>query len=325
MFIRRTVIAIAAIFMIQSTLMALYQYKGDFTEDGKLNITDVVKFLLIAKENSADERLDFNGDGEKNLSDAISLLLYIGSKPSLEPVDLTLKIIFLHHSTGSNIWNGGVAEWFDQYNAENGTSYLISERAFPSGSPYPWNNYPYDYWNIWVNHAGNEPYLEEPTLEILTPQYDIIIFKHCFPVSNILADTGNPNISSPDKRIENYKLQYEALKTKMHEYPQRKFIVWTGAALVISGTNQESAERAKTFFKWVREEWDQPGDNIYLWDFYQLETGGELYLKTEYAASSTDSHPNSSFSRMVAPLFCQRIVDVIKGLGDSRSITGEQE
>lgn len=32
------------------------------------------------------------------------------------------KIIFLHHSTGQVIWNGGVPEWFARYNAEHGTS-----------------------------------------------------------------------------------------------------------------------------------------------------------------------------------------------------------
>lgn len=325
MLIRHIGIVIAALFLLQSTLLAVYQYKGDFTEDGKLNITDVIKFLLIGRDNPEDERLDFNGDGEKNVSDVISLLLYISTNLSLEPVDLTVKIIFLHHSTGNNIWNGGVPKWFEQFNAENSTNYLISERFFPSGSLYPWNNYPYDYWNIWVNHAGNELYMQEPTLEILTQQYDVIVFKHCFPVSNILADTGNPDISSSAKRIENYKLQYEALKTKIREYPQNKFIVWTGAALVIGGTNQANAERAKTFFNWVREEWDEKGDNVFLWDFYQLETEGDLCLKTEYAVSSTDSHPNTSFSSMVAPLFCRRIVDVIKGLGDDRPITGEPE
>ena len=35
------------------------------------------------------------------------------------------KVIFLHHSTGGVIWNGGVASWFDDYNAANSTSYDV--------------------------------------------------------------------------------------------------------------------------------------------------------------------------------------------------------
>ena len=64
--------------------------------------------------------------------------------------------------------------WFIQYNAENGTNYRIIERAFPSGKPYKWKNYPFDYWNIWVKNAGYKPYMEEPTLETLTQLFDVI-------------------------------------------------------------------------------------------------------------------------------------------------------
>jgi len=235
----------------------------------------------------------------------------------------TVTGIFLHHSTGSNIWGGGVPALVTQYNTAHDTDYQISEQNFPKDSPYGWSNYPYDYWNIWVNNAGEVAYMEEPTLEILSEQYDLIIWKHCFPVSGIGPDTGNPDISSSSKTIENYMLQYNALKAKMLEFPSVKFIVWTGAALVESQTTEEQAARSRTFFEWVKNEWDEPGDNIFIWDFYELETEGGNVLLSEYASSSGDSHPNSTFSQTVAPYFVQRIVDVIEGRGDSGSITGQ--
>ncbi len=74
----------------------------------------------------------------------------------------------------------------------------------------------------------------------------------------------------------------------------------------------------------MKNEWDEPSDNIYLWDFYELETEGGLYLKDEYAASPTNSHPNKKFSAQVAPLFCQRVVDVIKNDGTKTDLTGEK-
>lgn len=230
-----------------------------------------------------------------------------------------IQIIFLHHSTGENIWNGGVSGWFDQYNADHATSYRISERAFPQDA-YGWKNYPYDYWNIWVNHGDSTG---EPTLETLTQQYQVIIWKHCFPVSEIEEDIGSPDVTSEDKRLENYYLQYAALKAKMREFPNTTFIVWTGAAQVKDSINAESAARARVFFNWVKSQWDEPGDNIFLWDFYELETEGGIYLRGDYAASSDDSHPNEAFSQRVAPLFSQRTVNVIEGRGDSSSITGE--
>ena len=71
----------------------------------------------------------------------------------------------------------------------------------------------------------------------------------------------------------------------------------------------------------MRDKWDEPGDNIYVWDFRSLETEGGLYLKD--ANAEGDSHPNKKFSKKAAPLFCRRVVDVIRGAGDTASKTGE--
>lgn len=226
------------------------------------------------------------------------------------------KIIFLHHSTGEVIWDGGVESWFEDYNSENSKNYSITEQDFPKDSPYGWENYPYDYWNIWVNNAGESEYMEEPTLEILTGSYDMIVFKHCFPVSDIEPDTSSGEIDSNEKTIENYKLQYNALKSKMYEFPGAFFVVWTGAAQVQGATSSSYAQRAKIFFDWVKNDWDEKGDNIFIFDFWELETEGGIYLKNEYAESSDDSHPNSTFATRVAPIFAQRIVDIIEGKGD---------
>jgi len=138
-----------------------------------------------------------------------------------KPMGKNTSVIFLHHSTGNGVWRGGMPRWIEDYNAEHETNYQIIERAYPSGDPYKWKNYPFDYWNIWINHEGHEPYMEEPTLETLTQLFDVIVWKHCFPVSNILPDTGNPDITSEDKRLENYKLQYRTEKenARFQGYP----------------------------------------------------------------------------------------------------------
>jgi hypothetical protein len=250
-----------------------------------------------------------------------------------------MKIAFLHHSTGRVVWLGttskvaakvfgksAVGSWITDYNKKNGTQYEIQEQYFPNTSQgYPWANYPYDYYNIWVKNAGDTAFQGEPTLEMLTKQYDVIVWKHCFPVGNILPDTGTPDIDSSEKRLENYKVQYAALKEKMHSFPDTTFIVWTGAALTQASTNPDEAKRTREFFDWVKAEWDEPGDNIFLWDFYELETEGGPYLKPAFAAGPTDSHPTAEFGQKVAPLLGQRIVDVINGKGDSTSLTGVAE
>ena len=121
-----------------------------------------------------------------------------------------MKIGFLHHSTGRVVWLGttsklmskifgksAVGNWITGYNKKNGTHHEIEEMYFPTTSEgYDWANYPYDYYNIWVKHAGDTAYQGEPTLEMLTEKYDVIIWKHCYPVGSILPDTGAADVES---------------------------------------------------------------------------------------------------------------------------------
>lgn len=248
------------------------------------------------------------------------------------------KILFLHHSTGSILWKGGsnsfeikgirigaeydVPKWFKEYNKTNGTFYQISEQNFPNDEPYGWQNYPYDYYNIWVKNSGDTPFMGEPTLEILTKEYNMIIFKHCYPVSGLVSDSINIDIDSKEKTIENYKMQYTALKQKLLQFPNTKFLVFTGAVMLKTQLSEASAILAKSYTEWLRSTWDTDNDNIFLWDFYDLETEGGLYLKPEYSTGINNSHPNEFFAQKVAPLFCQRIVDVIENSGKKTSLDG---
>jgi hypothetical protein len=236
------------------------------------------------------------------------------------------KIIFLHHSTGYRIWIGktnryiykftkknDVQKYLKKFNKRNKTNFSITEQVFPKESPYGWKNNPFDYYNIWVKNAGDRPYLNEPTLEILTKEYKVIVFKHCFPISNISEDTGNANIDSEEQTLENYKLQYHALKKKIYEFPKTKFILWTPAVHVKNNLTPEEAQRTNDFRDWIIDEWDKKGDNIFVWDFYNYETEGGLYLLDKYATGSNDSHPNKLLSGRLAPLFAQFVIDVANG------------
>jgi hypothetical protein len=235
----------------------------------------------------------------------------------------TVRIGVLTHSTGNAVYSAGVPDAIQAWNTAQGTHYSIERITYPATTwGYEWNNYPYDYWNLWVNHQGGSRDLNEKNLDDLVQSYDVIVFKHCYAMSYVEADDGSPSISSPIKTIANYQLQYNALKTRMHQFPTKRFIVWTGAALVQANTDSAHATRYRDFANWVKNTWDEPGDNIFVWDFYPLETDGGLYLTPAHATSSTDSHPNSTFSQEVAPLAARRIIDVIEGRGDTGSLTG---
>ncbi|MGQ1890970.1 hypothetical protein ACT29H_11060 [Thermophagus sp. OGC60D27] len=269
-------------------------------------------------------------------------IIIIGGCQNSNSVDMdgnnVKKVLFLHHSTGQIIWRGennliskikgrlgfrgAVEKWFGVYNKNSGKKYDISEMAYPSRDPYGWKNYPFDYYNIWVKHGDTDYYMEQPTLKILAPQYDMIIFKHCFPVSKIVFD-GTPDVDSERRMIENYKLQYNELKKEMHKYKTTLFLLWTPPALTEQATNPEAAAAATDFSEWIVREWDQPGDNIFIWDFRSLETKGGDYILPEYATGERDSHPSHLLAGKTYPLFCKRIVDVLEGRGDVESVMGE--
>jgi hypothetical protein len=254
------------------------------------------------------------------------------------------RIVFLHHSTGEEIWKGGVPLFLQGWNSAHGTHYEISELPYPAAvgnhpllrkllparifnrlikEHYPWDNYPYDYWNLWVAHTAENRDRSELNLDDLARTYDVIIFKHCFPVSRIEPDDGRPSVSSRKQTLANYKLQYEALKARMHQFPNTRFIVWTGAALTPAASNSDEAARAGQFATWVKESWDEKGDNVFIWDFRELETGGGPFMKPEYAFRPDDSHPAKAFAATAAPLLGRRIIDVVEGRGDTSSFTGQ--
>jgi len=266
----------------------------------------------------------------------LSIISCNNSNQNPEEMTKENKVLFLHHSTGQTVWRGDVSKiswklfkegtftkWLKNYNKKNKTNYVVEDMYFPKKEPYGWKNQPFDYYNIWVKHSGNEPFMEEPTLEMLTQKYGMIIFKHCYPISAIEADSDSADIDSEAKQLQNYKLQYQALKEKMKQFPDTKFMVWTGATHAKANTTEEQALRMKEWVNWVKNEWDEKGDNIFLWDFYELETEGGLYLKDEYALSPNDSHPSRSFAAGLVPYFGQRIINVLTGNGDNSSLTGK--
>jgi hypothetical protein len=266
-------------------------------------------------------RLRFNVFGKEWVF-LLSALFVIVSAPAYGDGE---RIVFLHHSTGGAVYSeGGVADWFQTYNQNNGTTFQITERGYPT-SPYPWDNYPYDYWNLWVNGACDSNDRDIECLNTLTQNYEVVIFKHCYPGAAILEDSGSPSVSSPEKRLENYRLQYRALRTVMDGYPNTIFIVWTLAPLHRLATDSEEAARAKQFVDWVNhdflaEEGTHP--NIFIFDFWGIVAeddptpahGQVNCLRYEYESShdSGDSHPNQSANEVAGPAFAQRIVDAIQ-------------
>ncbi len=75
---------------------------------------------------------------------ADSTLKFFGEQKASEGVD----IVFLHHSTGQNVYeykDGGVADWMEDYNQANGTKLQLHDSWYPAD-----NNMPVHYYKVWL-------------------------------------------------------------------------------------------------------------------------------------------------------------------------------
>jgi hypothetical protein len=236
------------------------------------------------------------------------------------------SVVLLHHSTGGIVYDNGVASALSDRNTEDGTTYTIASVEYPSEAV-PWANYPHEWWYYWVDSPGAGG---QTTLATLCATYDVIVFKCCYPVSEVVANS-TPDITSEVRSDENYRLQMAAVFAECAAHPNNRFVFWTGALHSQSQTTEAQATRALAWFNYLRT-LSLPS-NVYLWDFAWLESHTEaersdpslaqgLYALDANTVSETDSHPTAAFGASVAPLFVDRVISVLEGTGRSTSILG---
>jgi len=228
--------------------------------------------------------------------------------------------IFLHHSTGQNIWgpNGSstsVPKEMENYNTlhgYNGAGAVTMNEEW-------WS--PPD--NEWVTQHA---FFEDPDSITGIGYYlsgnRIIVIKSCFP-SSAMSGAGLPDDTmSPDmKTVINYKWHWRHIVKVMKSHPQNFFVIWTNAPLEPNSTNADEAALSKWFCSWAKDtlaEGLDPvfgifPDNVYVFDFFHKLTGPNGMMLSQYASGSGDSHPNAAATALVAPQFVQEIFDAAIG------------
>ena len=160
------------------------------------------------------------------------------------------NVIFLHHSTGYNlITQGGVRErfteegfdfWDHDYNwpglrrpdgSEAGYSYRIPDD----------NTDPDGLYRIFTQRAYRLP------LNALSGllQHEVIVFKSCFPASDITSDA----------ELQQRKDWYLGMRDVMDAHPDRVFVVMSQPPLNPAATTPEVAARARAFADWLTSDY----------------------------------------------------------------------
>ena len=208
------------------------------------------------------------------------------------------RILFMHHSTGANlIREGGVREgfsalgyefWDHGYNEEG----LANQAGDPTGANFevPDDNTNPDGWAAVFAQTVTSP--PSNALSRLL-RYDVILFKSCFPSSNI----------TDDEMLANYKQYYLSIRAVVDLHPDKLFIAFTPPPLVPNETEPANAERARQWAAYLTSpEYVGQRTNLAVFDFFTLLAGTEGTLRAEYRGDPWDSHPNQRANEAVGPV-----------------------
>ncbi len=148
---------------------------------------------------------------------------------------------------------------------------------------------------------------------------DIVMFKSCFPNSDIVSDGSEPgNPSDGVRSLSSYRAIFEQLKPEFAGKPEKLFVYVTAPPLVSVSTTPENAARARKFNKWIVDEYlpsysaETGLDNLYVFDLFGLLSDENGYLKEEYRLERReDSHPNTEANRTAAKAFMEQFRSVL--------------
>jgi len=229
--------------------------------------------------------------------------------------------IFLHHSTGDNIWgpNGSttsIPQEMTKYNTSHsltgGNAVTMNQQWWPDG-----DNSGNNEWYYWHDIFENRDLTHSDIRPILTAN-KIVVIKSCFP-SSAIDRQGQPSdtLTPTEKTIYNYKWHWRHIIKVMKQHPENFFAIWTDAPMTSGQTDATSAGYSKKFCAWAKDTLAKGNDpvfgafpkNVYVFDYFSKLTDANGFEKTMYAVSSGDSHPNSAATALVAPQFVSEIFD----------------
>ena len=262
-----------------------------------------------------------------------------------DPPATPVKLIFIHHSCGGNwladetpdIPSGGLGaalmnnnyyvsatnydwgpdgigtrtdipnwpEWFTGPNSGTILAALYTETGQTLYSPGDWRYF--GPWSRMATDPGGEN--------------EIILFKSCFPNSDLYGNPDDPPLSSPNDQytVANAKAVYNDLLTYFRTRTDKLFVAITAPPLIESETTSDRAANARAFNNWLVNDWLQgySHNNVAVFDYFNVLTGPDNHHRvvggqvTHVTGSgsdfayypSGDSHPSSTGHRKATSEF----------------------
>jgi len=196
------------------------------------------------------------------------------------PPKKTVKLIFIHHSSGEN-WladdHGGLGRALGRNN------YFVSDTNYGWGPDGIGDRTDIVNWPEWFTGPESGRYLKALYKEsrqhapyartIPDPggENRIVMFKSCFPNSNLEGKPGDPPARGEGLTVSSAKATYKELLGYFATRPDKLFIVIAAPPLQ-DGTY---AVNARAFNTWLVRDWlaGYSGKNVAVFDFYNVLTG----------------------------------------------------
>ena len=237
-------------------------------------------------------------------------------------------LLFIHHSCGSNWLSSGLhsallsKDFIDERNdITYGTDVLPDSGRPDSLGSTPGDRTDMNHWIRWFND-----YLQGIKSNGAETGYNrIVMFKSCYPISNVSADGTEPGDPfSSSQTITNYKAvyrhptgpgnvyssggqDYKPLEDIFAENSGVLFIPVTAPPLNYGSTTDANAHRARVYNNWLKTDWldsynaAHPGlNNVAVFDWFDLLAYPDNHashpnrLREEYGGATGDSHPNAT-------------------------------
>ncbi len=253
-----------------------------------------------------------------------------------DPPESTVKLVFIHHSTGGN--------WLADPNSDQpygglGAA-LMNNNYYVSATNYGWgpdsigDRTDIPNWPEWFTGSNSSAILNElynengqnfdgygswPQLSNDPGEENkIIMFKSCFPNSDLFGSPDDPPASEPNDlefSVSNAKAVYNNVLGYFKTRQDKLFIVITAPPQLENEYSQDyqtpsqRAANARSFNNWLVHDWlnEYSYNNVGVFDYYNVLTDpgnhhrisgsqAEHIISNEYnfaAYPSDDSHPNS--------------------------------
>jgi hypothetical protein len=233
---------------------------------------------------------------------------------SPQPPSKTVKLIFIHHSTGEN--------WLADYSGKLAKA-LRDNNYFTSDTNYGWGpNSIGDltdigHWWTWFNGPNSNTYTKALYTEYNKHsdyprlpndpggENEIIVFKSCFPNSHIGGKPKDKPIKganplrgqdcySPYHKVANVKRIYKDLLGYFKKRQDKLFILITSPPLVVGDTDKAHAANARAVHNWLIKTWlkkySKKYNNVRVFDFYNVLTSNRGNRNKHDAKKAKGNH-----------------------------------